>query len=133
MSRQMFWCSSLFLKHGDIETLGSLGILLPPKAQRRHIVSRESSHAAIGITIKMGKLKAALLGHRLNLERKDSEIVEYRSHTVGQHSQILSTTEHTRLTKHLTQTMHCLIAPEEVVALIVIVVVQAHEGIFILS
>ena len=133
MGRQMLWSTTLFLEHGDIETLCALGVLLPPKAQGRHVVSRESSYAAIGITIEMGKLIATLLGHRLNLEGKNAEVVEHRSHTIGQHTQILSTTKHTRRAKHFRESVHRLIAPEEVVALVIVVVVEAHESILILS
>ena len=132
MGWQMFRGTSLLLKHGDIITLGALRALLPPQTERWHVVRRYRGHTAIGIAIEMSELIATLLGHRLDLERQDTETVEHRCHTIGQHPQILSTTEHTRITKDIRQTAHCLVAPEEVMTLEEIVIIESQEGILLL-
>ena len=80
----------------------------------------------------MGELIATLLGHRLNLKCQDSQTVEHRRHTIGQHTEIFSTTKHATITEDIRQTVHRLIAPEEVMALEIIIIVESHEGIFIL-
>ena len=132
MGRQMFRGTSLLLKHGDIITLCALRTLLPPQTERRHVVCGDCGHAAIRIAIEVSELIAALLGHRLDLERQDAETVKHRCHTIGQHPQILSTTEHTRITKDIRQTVHRLVTPEEVMTLEEIVIIESQESILLL-
>ena len=132
VGRQVLRGTTLFLEHGDVITLRTLRALLPPEAQGGHIVGGEGGNRAIGVTIKMGKLKATLLRHGLDFEREDAEGIEHRGYAIGQHAQILSTTEHARITKHLSKMTHSLIAPEDVVTLVIVVVVKAHIGILLL-
>ncbi len=49
----------------------------------------------------MGELEPLLLGHLLDFEREDAQLVEHGFHTVGQHAQIFGTDEHTTVGKHL--------------------------------
>ena len=54
-------------------------------------------------------------------------------HTIGQHAQILGTTEHLCLTDGSLETMDGILAPEEVMALVEEVVVEPHIGILLLG
>ena len=91
----------------------------------------DGGDAAIGVTLKMGELETALLGHRLDLEREDAEGVEYRLHTLGEHTEVFSTAEHMSMTEHLRETSHSRSTPEHIMTLVIIVVVQPHKGILL--
>ena len=131
MSREMLGSTTLFLKHRDIVALGAFRTLLPPETQRRHIVGGDGGDAAIDVTLEMGELETALLRHRLDLEREDTEGIEYRLHTFGEHAEVFCTTEHASVTEHLRETSHSRSTPEHIMTLVIIVVVQPHEGIFL--
>ena len=133
MGRQVLRGTPLFLKHRDIVALGTFRTLLPPEAQGRHIVGGDRGHAAIGITIEMGELEPALLGHRLDLEGQDAEGVKDRLHTLGQHTEVFGAAEHVGMTEHLRETSHGRSTPEHIMSLVVIVVVQPHEGILLIG
>lgn len=120
-----------FLQHGDIESLASLGTLLPPEPQRCHVVGRDGGDGTDGVGVQMGKLKAWLLGHLLNLESQDAQLVEHGLHTAGQHAQVFGTDEHPAVLQHLGQTAQGLEPPEERMALIEVVVVESEEGILV--
>ena len=79
----------------------------------------------------MGELEAGLLRHRLYLKGQDAQLVEYGLHAVGQHAQILRTAEHPRLSEGLREPLERLAAPEEVMTLVIVIVVEPHEGILL--
>ena len=60
-------------------------------------------------------------------------MIQHMRDTIGQHPQILGTTEHLRLTDSSLQTMDSILSPEKVMTLIEEVVVESHIGIFLLS
>ena len=133
MGRQMFGCPTLFLEHRGIITLGAFRTLLPPQTERRHIMGRERSHTAVRIAIQMRELKAILLGHGLYLERQDTQVIQHMRDTIGQHAQILGTTEHLRLTDGSLETVDGILSPEEVMTLVEEVVVESHISILLLG
>ena len=94
-------------------------------------MGREGGDASVGITVEMRKLIARMLRHRLNLQSQDTELVEYGLHTIGEHPQVLSTTEHLCLGEDLRQTTDGMMSPEEVMTLVEEIVVKAHVGILL--
>ena len=131
MGRQMFGCPTLFLEHRGIITLGAFRTLLPPQTERRHIMGRERSHTAIGITIQMRELKTILFGHGLYFQRQDTEVIQHMRDAIRQHTQILCTTEHLCLTDSSLETMDGMLSPEEVMALIEEIIVKSHIGVLL--
>ena len=95
-------------------------------------MSRNRGNRTIRISIQMSKLIPVLLWHRLYLKCKHTKLVEHRSHTVRQHTKVLSTTKHSRSTKHISYLAYSLPAPEEVMTLIIIVIIQSHKRILLL-
>ena len=83
MSRQMLRGTALFLKHRYIIALCSLGTLLPPEAQRRHIMGGDGGDTTLRIAVEVSELETALLGQCLYLEGEDAEGVEDWLHTIG--------------------------------------------------
>ena len=81
----------------------------------------------------MGKLETLLLGHLLDFQREDAQLVQYGFYAVGQHSQVLATNQHARLLQDFRQALQGLLTPEERVALVEIVVVESQEGILLLA
>ena len=65
--------------------------------------------------------------HRLQFERQYAQFVHHPRNTVGHHSKILSTHQHSCRLHQKRQFLHCLTIPELVVATVVIVVVQFVE------
>ena len=96
-------------------------------------MSRNRGNRTIRISIQMSKLISVLFWHRLYLKCKHTKLVEHRSHTVRQHTKVLSATKHSRCTKHIGYLAYSLPAPEEVMTLIIIVIIQSHKRIFLLS
>ena len=72
-----------------------------------------------------------VLRHRLNLQAEDAQLVHHPWHTVGHHTEVFGTNEHSCCLCQSRQFLHCLIVPELVVATIEIVVVQSVEEILV--
>ena len=94
---------------------------------------RDGANRANGVGVEVCKFKALLLGHLLDFERQDAQLVEHRFHAVGQHAQVLATNQHTRLLQDGWQALQGLLTPEERVALIEIVVVEPQEGVLLFA
>ena len=86
VGRQLLWRSTLLLQHSDIVALTTLRLLLPPEAQRRHIVGSNGADRTDGVGLQMGIFETLLLGQLLYFERQDAQLVKDGFHAVGQHS-----------------------------------------------
>ena len=74
----------------------------------------------------MRKFVFLALGHCLYLKGEHAVGIEHRRDTVGQHTEVLGTQQHTAVAKHILQAAHGYVAPIHGVTLIEIAVVDAH-------
>ena len=72
-----------------------------------------------------------ILGHRLDLQREDAQLVHHPGHAVGHHTQVFCTDEHTGGLRQLGQFLHRLRVPELVVAMIEVVIVETVEAVLL--
>ena len=72
VGRQLLWRPTLLLQHGDVVALTTLRLLLPPEAQRRHVVGSNGADRTDGVRLQVGVFEALLLRHLLDFEREDA-------------------------------------------------------------
>ena len=80
---------------------------------------------------QLAKTCCRVLGHRLNLQRKNTQFVHHPGHAVGHHTQVFCTNEHTGGLRQLGQFLHRLRVPELVVAMIEVVIVETVEAVLL--
>ena len=66
---------ALMLQHLVVITLGTLIILLPPTAKGGHIMGKDSGYTTVRIVLESGKCLTIDLGHSLNLEGKNLDVI----------------------------------------------------------
>ena len=124
-------CGIASPEHGVVVSLCALPVFVPPLSQCAHVVGRDGSHRAVGIVVEVAKDKFVVLGHRLNLEAEDAQVVHYPGHTVGHHAQIFGTDQHACGLDQSRQFLHRLVIPEVVVAAIEVVVVESVKCLLV--
>ena len=115
------------IEHRIVVFLRALPVLVPPDTQRGHIVGGNRTDGAVGILREMAELHLRVFRHRLEFEREDAQFVHHPRHTVGHHTQVLGTYEHTGGLGEFGQFLHGLAVPELVVATVIVVVVEFVE------
>ena len=99
--------------------------LLPPQAQRRHIVCGRRAYCVIRHIRQVVKLRPLLLRHRLNLESQNLELFHDVGHTIRYHTQILAADNHAARSQKFWEFHHRLVVPQSVVAVIEIFIVDS--------
>ena len=128
---QRMRCCILTSEHGVVVVLCTTIVLVPPLTQRRHVVTRYGTYRTIGIAVDVAEAHCGRLWHALQLEAEYFQLVHHPRHTVGHHAEVFSTYQHACRLHQLRQFLHCLTIPELVVAMIVVVVVEAVERLLI--
>ena len=120
-------CGAAAVEHGVVELLRAVPVFVPPLAQRRHIVSRESAHRTVRIAREIAELNARILRHRLQFETQNAQLLHNPLHAVGHHAQVFCAYQHTGSLHQNRQLLHRLAIPEIVVAAIIVVVIESVE------
>ena len=126
-------CRSLaiFAEHLIPETLGDAPVLLPPGAERTHVMCRSRADGEIRITPSVGKLMLGILRHTLDFQRQDTEFPHHVRHAIRNHTQVLATRKHSRTGQQIRQFAKCGITPERIVPPVEKVVMQPVEGVLL--
>ena len=115
------------MEHGVVIVLCTVPVFIPPLAQGRHIVGRDGADRAVRILGEMSEAHLVVLRHGLDFQREDAQLVHDPGHTVGHHTKVFGTAQHTGGLRQTRQFLHSLLIPELVVATIEIVVVETIE------
>ena len=114
-----------------VVALRLLGVFLPPATQGGHVVGGDGADGTVGIPFGVSELLAGVLRHALYLEREDAQLVHYPRHAGRNHAEVFAADEHAGGLRQLREFLHGLLSPEIVVAVVVVLVVQAVEGGFL--
>ena len=76
----------------------------------------------------MPELLCRVFGHTLYFQREDAQVIHHPCHAIGNHTQIFTAYQHPGRLRQLRQFVHGLLTPEFVVAVIVVLIVQAVES-----
>ena len=130
-SRQWMRCAATSVEHGIEVVLRALIILVPPLAERRHIVRGNGAYRAIGVLAQVTEPHVGVFGHALYLQAEYLEVFQHPWNAVGHHAQVFRAYQHACGLHQSRQLAHGLPIPELVVAAIEIVIVKAVEGLFV--
>ena len=114
---------SLTMEHRVIVVLRTFIVLVPPLAERRHVVAGYGANRAVWVLAEMSEARCGRLWHALQLKAEYLQLFHHPRNTVGHHAEVLSANEHTCGLYQLGQLLHSLTIPELIVATIIIVVV----------
>ena len=91
----------------------------------------DGTNRAIGVMRQSSETIFRIFRHGLNLKTKDAQLVHHPGNTVGYHSQVFCTNQHSGGLRQPRQFLHGLLIPELVVTTIEIVVIQLIESILL--
>ncbi len=119
---------AVLLQHLGVVCLGARRVFVPPHAQGGHVVAGDGGDAAEGEGVQVSEAHAAGLGHALQLEGENLQIVHHPWDAVGHHAEVFGADEHAGGLHEGWQLLHGLAVPVLVHAAVEVVVVEAVEG-----
>ena len=114
-----------------IEPLCHSAVFLPPSAERVHIVCTGCTNALIRCVSRMRELNRRIFRHTLYLERQNLQLMHHVRHASRHHTQVFAAAEHMGSTYERRQFAHRRVAPELGMTAIEIIVVDAHQYLFL--
>ena len=133
LRRHLFGCIAPPTHLLVVELLGYRAVLFPPSAQRVHVVRTGRANRLIRSVGRVRKLNRRILGHALDLEAEDLQLMHHIRYASGHHTEVLAAAEHLRCADERRQFAHRRVTPELCMTAIEILVIDTHEHLFLVG